>query len=197
MKNNKIRAILFDMVGVLLFKKKGYIPKTKEELNAEKIEKLYNNVDDKKLLLDIKSKLGLTDGEIKKALARIPEKYEKLEELWSLLPVLKKKYKIAIINNGNSLADKYWRKKFDFGMFDVFVNSAQVGIKKPDPKIYLLTCKRLGVKPKYCLFIDDLPENIKTARKLKMETILWGGKKNSYEKFISLVKEKSRKKVEV
>ena len=106
-----IRAILFDMVGVLLFKKKGFIPKTKEELNAEKIEQLYNNVDDKKLLLDIKSKLGLTDKEIKKALAYIPEKYEKFEELWKLLPVLKKRYKLVVINNGNSLAEKYWRKK--------------------------------------------------------------------------------------
>lgn len=187
MKNNKIRAILFDMVGVLLFKKKGYIPKTKEELNAEKIEKLYNNVDDKKLLLDIKSKLGLSDKEISEALACIPKKYEKFEELWSLLPVLKKKYKIAIINNGNSLADKYWKRNFDFGMFDVFVNSAKEGIKKPDPNIYLLTCKRLKVEPQYCLFIDDLPENIKTAKKLKMKTILWRDKKDSYEKLIYLV----------
>jgi len=152
MKNKKIRAILFDMVGVLLFKKKGYIPKTKKELNAEKIEKLYNNVDDKKLLLDIKNKLGLTDEEIKKALARIPEKYEKLKELWSLLLKLKKKYKLAVVNNGNSLADKYWRKKFNFSIFDEFIVSAKVGIKKPDPRIYLFVCKKLKVKPDECLF---------------------------------------------
>ena len=39
LKNKKIEAILFDMVGVLLFKKRGYSPKSKEQLNAEKIEK--------------------------------------------------------------------------------------------------------------------------------------------------------------
>jgi len=178
MANNEIRAILFDMVGVLLFKKKGYIPKIKEELNAEKIEKLYNHVDDKKLLLDIKSKLGLTDEEIKRALARIPEKYEKPEELWNLLPVLKKRFKLAVINNGNSLANKYWRNKFDFSIFDKFIVSAKIGIKKPDPKIYLITCKKLKVKPENCLFLDDRKENIIAAKKLKMKTLWCKSKKD-------------------
>jgi epoxide hydrolase-like predicted phosphatase len=187
LENNKIKAILFDLVGVLVFKRRNYFPESKKQLNAEKIEKLYNHLSDEKLLLDIREKLGLTAKEINEALPYIPQKYKKFKKLWNLLPKLKKKYKIAIINNGNSLADKYWRRNFDFGMFDVFVNSAKEGIKKPDPEIYLLTCKRLKVKPECCLFIDDLPKNIKTAKKLKMETILWGGKKNSYEKFISLV----------
>jgi putative hydrolase of the HAD superfamily len=176
MRNNEIRAILFDMVGVLLFKKKGYILKTKEELNAEKIEKLYNNVDDKKLLFDIKSKLGLSDDEIKKALAFIPEKYEKFEKLWKLLPVLKNKYKLAVINNGNSLADKYWRKKFDFSIFDEFIVSAKIGIKKPDPRIFLFVCEKLKVRPEDCLFLDDLKENIAAARKLKMRALWWSEK---------------------
>lgn len=189
LKNNKIKAILFDMVGVLLFKKKGYIPKTKEEFNAEKIEKLYNNVDDKKLLVDIKNKLGLSNEEISEALACIPEKYEKFEELWNLLPDLKQRYKLAVINNGNSLAEKYWRKNFDFSIFNEFIVSAKLGIKKPDPRIYLITCKKLKVKPENCLFLDDLKENITMARKLKIRTMWWKTKvkKDNLNKFISLL----------
>ena len=187
LKNNKIKAILFDMVGVLVFKKRNYFPKSKKQLNAEKIEKLYNHIDDKKLLSDIKEKLGLTAKEINEALPYIPQKYERFKKLWNLLPKLKKKYKIAVINNGNSLADKYWNQKFNFRIFDVFINSAKEGIKKPDPKIYFLTCKKLGVKPKNCLFMDDSPENIKTAKRLKMKTLLWDKKEDSYEKLISLV----------
>jgi len=186
-KNNKIQAILFDMVGVIIFKKRNYFPKSTEQLNAEKIEKLYNHINDKKLLLDIKEKLGLTAKEIDKALPFIPKKYEKFKKLWNLLPNLKRKYKLAIINNGNSLASKYWRKKFDFSIFDEFIVSAKEGIKKPDPKIYLLACKRLRVKPENCLFADDSPENIKTAKKLKMKTILWRNKKDGYKKLVSLV----------
>lgn len=173
-----IKAILLDMVGVLLFKKKGCIPKTKEEIDAEKIEKLYNHIDDKKFLSDIKSKLELSDKEIKRALARIPEKYEKFEEFWSLLPALKKRYKLAVINNGNSLANRYWRKKFDFGIFDEFIVSANIGIKKPDSRIYLFVCKKLKVKPNECLFLDDLKDNIVVAKELKMKT-LWCKSKKS------------------
>lgn len=182
---NKIRAIIFDLVGVFVFKKNNYLPESKEQLNAEKIEKLYNHLDDKKLLSDIKEKLGLTAKEIDEALSYIPQKYEKFGELWDLLPKLKKQHKLAIINNGNNIAGRYWQKRFDFSIFDFFVNSAAEGVKKPDPKIYLIVCKKLKVEPKECLFIDDSKENIKTAKKLKMKTIWWNknNKAESLRKF--------------
>lgn len=186
---NNIQAIIFDMVGVLLFKKINYTPKTKKEINAEKIEKLYNHLSDKELLLDLKEKAGLTTKEINEALPYIPQKYEKFKELWNLLPILKKNYKLAIINNGNNLAEKYWKKRFDFSIFDAFIVSAKEKVKKPNPKIYLITCKKLNVKPRNCLFMDDTKENIITAKRLKMETILWEkNKKNeNLRKFIPLI----------
>ena len=76
----RLQVIIFDMVGVLLFKKMNYTLKTKREINAEKIEKLYNHLDDKKLLLDLKLKVGLTTKKIKEALPYIPQKYEKFKE---------------------------------------------------------------------------------------------------------------------
>ncbi len=187
--NHSIQAIIFDMVGVLLFKKINYTPKTKKEINAEKIEKLYNHIDDKKLLLDLKEKAGLTTKEVDEALLYIPRKYEKFKDLWNLLPVLKKNYKLAVINNGNNLAEKYWMKKFGFNIFDAFVNSAKEKVKKPNPKIYLITCKKLDVKPRDCLFMDDAKENIITAKRLKMKTVLWekSKKKENLKKFISLI----------
>jgi len=168
-----IKAILFDMVGVLVFKKDVYIPKTPDEKNAGNIENLFNHLDDKKLIEDIKEKLKLSDEEINRAAHLIPEKFEKFEDLWKLLPELKKKYKLAVINNGNLIALKYWKEKFDFGVFDLFINSAEEGIKKPDPKIFLLACERLEVKPEECLFMDDSLENIESAKKLGMETMWW------------------------
>ena len=187
--NNNARAILFDMVGVLLFKKRNYTPKSKEELNAERIEKLYNYLDDEKLLLDLKERAGLTSKEIDTALPYIPQKYERFKELWDLLPELKKMYKLAVINNGNALADKYWKERFDFSVFNAFINSAIEGVRKPDPEIYLITCEKLGVKPEYCLFMDDLSQNIVTAKRLKMKTILWDrdNRKESFRRFVSFI----------
>lgn len=171
--NQKIKAILFDMVGVLVFKKKNYVPKTKDEINTEEIEKLFNHVDDAKLIKDIKEKLKLSDSEIERAARVMPERFERFDALWKTLLGLKKKYKLGVINNGNAIAKKYWDKKFSFKEFDVFVNSAIEGIRKPDSKIYLLTCKKINVRPEECLFMDDTFENIEAAKRLGMETIWW------------------------
>ena len=168
-----LKAILFDMVGVLVFKKDGYTPKTLDEINTRNIENLFNHLDDKELISDIKEKLKLSDEEIGRAVRLIPEKYEKFEDLWKLLPELKNKYKLAVINNGNAIAKKYWNEKFDFSIFDIFINSAEEGIRKPDPKIFLLACEKLNVKPEECLFIDDSLENIEAAKNLGMKTIWW------------------------
>jgi putative hydrolase of the HAD superfamily len=55
--------------------------------------------------------------------------------------------------------------------FDVFVESARVGLRKPDPRIYELVCRQLGVVPSRAAFLDDIGRNLKTARALGMSTI--------------------------
>lgn len=65
--------------------------------------------------------------------------------------------------------------------FDVFVASADVGMRKPDMAIYKLALDRLdkfdrknggdGVKAEDCIFLDDIGENLKSARNLGMQTI--------------------------
>ena len=55
--------------------------------------------------------------------------------------------------------------------FDIVVESAIEGIRKPDPRIYLLVCERLAVEPDECVFLDDLGVNLKPARALGMTTI--------------------------
>jgi len=58
-----------------------------------------------------------------------------------------------------------------FDAFDVVVESAREGLRKPDPRIYELTCARLAVPPTDAVFLDDLGVNLKTARALGMATI--------------------------
>jgi putative hydrolase of the HAD superfamily len=55
--------------------------------------------------------------------------------------------------------------------FDVFVESAVVGLRKPDPRIYELVCRQLGVEPTQAAFLDDIGRNLKPARALGMTTI--------------------------
>jgi putative hydrolase of the HAD superfamily len=55
--------------------------------------------------------------------------------------------------------------------FDVVVESAVEGLRKPDPRIYRLVCERLEVAPNAAVFLDDLGANLKPARELGMTTI--------------------------
>jgi putative hydrolase of the HAD superfamily len=55
--------------------------------------------------------------------------------------------------------------------FDAFVESRAVGMRKPDPSIYRLVCRELGVDPADAAFLDDIGSNLKTARALGMHTI--------------------------
>ncbi len=56
-------------------------------------------------------------------------------------------------------------------LFHHVIESAKLGLRKPDPKIYLLMTDALGVAPEHCVFLDDLGVNLKPARSLGMATI--------------------------
>jgi putative hydrolase of the HAD superfamily len=60
-------------------------------------------------------------------------------------------------------------------LFDAWVISSEVGLRKPDPAIYELAAERLGLPPAACVFVDDLPGNLKPARALGMATVLHRG----------------------
>jgi putative hydrolase of the HAD superfamily len=55
--------------------------------------------------------------------------------------------------------------------FDVFVESAVVGMRKPDPRIFEHACEALGVPPAETALLDDIGLNLKAARELGMTTI--------------------------
>ena len=56
-------------------------------------------------------------------------------------------------------------------IFEVVVDSAFVGSRKPEPRIYELTLEQLGVGPEAALFIDDLEANCDGARALGMRAV--------------------------
>jgi putative hydrolase of the HAD superfamily len=56
-------------------------------------------------------------------------------------------------------------------LFDHIIESAKIGLRKPDPQIYRLMIEALGVDPKNCVYLDDLGVNLKPAREIGMTTI--------------------------
>jgi epoxide hydrolase-like predicted phosphatase len=81
-------------------------------------------------------------------------------------------YETALLTNLSRGGEKLWRDLFPAeDLFDVVVDSSKVGLRKPDPRIYQLTCERLAVVPERCLFIDDLECNVHAAAELGMQVI--------------------------
>ena len=56
-------------------------------------------------------------------------------------------------------------------LFDHVIESAKIGLRKPDPRIYQMMVEALGVDPKKCVYLDDLGVNLKPAREMGMTTI--------------------------
>ncbi|MCO5132009.1 MAG: HAD-IA family hydrolase [Xanthobacteraceae bacterium] len=56
-------------------------------------------------------------------------------------------------------------------LFDHVIESAKIGLRKPDPRIYQMMVAALGVDPARCVYLDDLGVNLKPARAMGMTTI--------------------------
>lgn len=77
----------------------------------------------------------------------------------------------ALTNNWESESGRTGAREDLRALFDAFVESAVVGLRKPDPRIYALACEQLGVRPPEAVFLDDIGRNLKAARELGMATI--------------------------
>ena len=81
-------------------------------------------------------------------------------------------YKLAICTNNVREWEARWRAMLPVDeIFDVVVDSAFVGSRKPEPRIYEVTLERLGTTPAATLFVDDVEINCQSARELGMTAI--------------------------
>jgi epoxide hydrolase-like predicted phosphatase len=81
----------------------------------------------------------------------------------------------AILTNNVREWEPLWRAKLPEldEIFELVVDSAFVGMRKPEPGIYELTVERLGggLRPEECLFVDDIELNCEAARALGMTAV--------------------------
>lgn len=82
------------------------------------------------------------------------------------------RYDVGLISNSTPRLEGELRDRHKIdGLFKVIVNSALVGIAKPDARIYQLAAERMGVEPSACVHIDDLARNVEGAREAGFQAI--------------------------
>ena len=96
------------------------------------------------------------------------------ENMVSYLRELKSNFKLGCITNDvkpSSEENTDNETKEAMSIFDHVIESSIVGIRKPNPEIYMMSCDALNVSPDQCIYLDDLGINLKPARELGMTTI--------------------------
>ena len=163
------------------------------------IESYYNNSSNRKLFeIGRISQINLYRAFVKDLNLRISfNEFKKIycsiftlnNNVAKLIAKLKKKYRMVLLSNTDSLHFECIKSKFKIiGSFDEYVLSYKAGFAKPNPLIYLNAIKKSKTTPFNCVYIDDIPEFVYAAR-------LMGIKAFQYKNFKKLKKDLKRAKV--
>jgi putative hydrolase of the HAD superfamily len=83
-------------------------------------------------------------------------------------------YRMALLTNNVREWEPRWRAMAPIDdIFEFVVDSAFVGVRKPDPQIYELALAGLGLAGEQCLFVDDLERNCEAAQAAGMEAVVY------------------------
>jgi HAD superfamily hydrolase (TIGR01509 family) len=163
--NRKIKAIAFDLGGVLMTEN-NYSLSYKASILEKQLGKL--NTDNE----FINWAMEKTNSPKETVLVLINEIVDNLYELrdkniFEKLP----KLKFAIATN-HLTAIRRWIKKSNIEKhLCCIINSAEIGKAKPDPKFFEILSKKINEEPENILYIDDLATNIEAAKKMGFLTL--------------------------
>ncbi len=96
------------------------------------------------------------------------------QELYDYFKSLRPKYQTAILSNSFVGAREREEEAYKFSeICDFIIYSHEVGLQKPDPAIYALTCERLGLPPEKVIFLDDREDLIEAAKASGMQGVVF------------------------
>ena len=109
------------------------------------------------------------------------------KDVISLLPVLKKNYKLFLLSNTDSIHKNYRWEKYDFlKYFDAIILSFEVGAVKPEERIYHAVEQASGFSSEEHFYIDDIQEYVDAAKKIGWDAVCF----QNYEKLADDLKKR-------
>src|SRR5262249_13062795 len=120
--------------------------------------------------------LGLDQAQVDAFMDDLWQEYlgELNAELTAYFAGLRPRYRTAILSNSFAGARSKEQEHYQFGdLCDLIIYSHEEGMSKPEPRIFELTCERLGVQPTEIVFLDDAEANVAAACALGMHGILF------------------------
>lgn len=120
----------------------------------------------RRLMRELLGRAGVDEGALDEAVSAAREAHDRFN-LWrrvapgvplALARIRGCGLRVGIVSNSEGHLDHLFRQVGLHGSFDVVVDSALEGVRKPDPVIFHRACERLGVAPERALYAGDLPE---------------------------------------
>jgi putative hydrolase of the HAD superfamily len=108
--------------------------------------------------------------------ARLMDAMDPNQELFDHYETLRRDrgLRFALCTNNVREWEPLWRSKLPIDdLFEVVVDSAFVGTRKPEPEIYAITLERLALPAEACAFVDDLEVNVDAAREVGMHGVVF------------------------
>lgn len=111
-------------------------------------------------------------------------------ELVDYIRSLRPRYQTALLSNAwdnlRQVLDQHWDI---LDAFDQVIISAEVGLAKPDRRIYQLAVEQLGVAAEEAVFVDDYPANLEGARAAGLMTIHFHSREQTVSELEKLLAE--------
>jgi len=207
----KIKAVIFDVGGVLQLEKysenalrghrelnihtkmakkfKVSLDQWFDSLDTPYSDSIEGKISRKKAISIISKNLKTTPKKLETFWVKIYKKnFKKNKDLLKFAYNLKKQgYKISILSDQWYLSKDALIGKFKKNFYPTII-SCDVGIRKPNPKIYKLVLKKLKLRPQETVYIDNQSWNLKPAKKLGMKTILYKDNKQTKKDLNRLLK---------
>jgi epoxide hydrolase-like predicted phosphatase len=183
-----VRAVVFDIGGVLEYTPSLGVSQTWEEILGLQPGELDRRLHDvwrggtlglislREVHRGIAGILGIDAARVDKLMADVWTEYlgRPNTELVAYLRGLRPRYRTGLLSNSFVGAREREQAAYGFAdLVDVVVYSHEVGVAKPDPRMYALVCERLGVTPPETVFLDDVPESVDGARRVGMRAVLF------------------------
>ena len=84
---------------------------------------------------------------------------------------LRERYRVSVLSNADYTLQDTMRERGIHSLFHDVVCSADVGLAKPDARVFALAAQRLGVDAGACVFVDDTEANVTAARDAGMAAV--------------------------
>lgn len=92
-------------------------------------------------------------------------------EVVALLTAVRNVAAVALVSNATTRLERDLDRQGLTGLADAVVNTARIGVAKPDPRVYRIAAARVGVEAGRCLFVDDTEANVEAARREGMPAL--------------------------